>query len=183
MYANPNNTSTHRQCSKCKKIKELNNTNFYIDKSNKKWGYSSRCAECHRACSNVLIRPSTPAQIARRKVKYSERRHFRKVQYYKSKDKGEGRVCDLTLDFMKNSLESPCIYCGFPSTGLDRIDNSLGHTMKNCVPACKECNTGRMDNFTHEEMFKIGKVIREIKLARFPQLVTIDEEFFLNYAG
>jgi hypothetical protein len=73
---------------------------------------------------------------------------------------------NLTLDWVKENLIKPCIYCGFKSNGFDRKDNSIGHTIDNCVPCCTECNNGRMDNFTHEEFFIIGKAIRQIKIIR-----------------
>ena len=90
---------------------------------------------------------------------------FRKGSY-RAIDKKKGRNNDLTTDFVNESLSKPCIYCGFQSTGLDRIDNNEGHTMSNCVPCCKECNTARNDNFTHEEMKLIGLTIRKVKIKR-----------------
>jgi len=67
---------------------------------------------------------------------------------------------------MRTALASPCYYCGYPSNGVDRIDNSIGHIMTNCIPCCHTCNVARMDNFSHEEMIILGKTIREIKLKR-----------------
>lgn len=90
---------------------------------------------------------------------------FRKGSY-RSMDKKRGLNNDLTTEFVNNALNSPCTYCGFPSTGLDRINNNIGHTIANCVPCCKECNTARMDNFTHEEMKIIGQSIKQIKINR-----------------
>ena len=90
-----------------------------------------------------------------------------RVGSYRSIDAGNDRVCDLTTDwYLENMYEQTCSYCGFPSDGCDRIDNTKGHTKDNVLPCCKECNVARMDNFTSEEMQVIGKAIRQVKLSR-----------------
>lgn len=70
---------------------------------------------------------------------------------------------DLTKDFIKKCLEQKCSYCFYKPTGLDRINNNLGHLQNNCVPCCLECNTARMNNFTYEEMLVIGQAIKLVK--------------------
>lgn len=91
------------------------------------------------------------------------------VSSYKCKDKRLGlKGFDLTTNWLiENVLLKPCIYCGDTRrVGADRIDNTIGHTKKNIVPCCTECNTARNNNFTFEEMLKLGKTIAEIKAAR-----------------
>lgn len=88
---------------------------------------------------------------------------------YRHKDKimGFDRSDIDTNWFIKNILSQPCIYCGDTKrVGADRIDNSKGHTKDNIVPCCIECNTARNNFFSHEEMFKIGKAIAEVKAER-----------------
>lgn len=63
-----------------------------------------------------------------------------------------------------------CCYCGFPAYGLDRLDNTKGHIMGNCVPCCGECNLTRGRVWSHKEMIILGKTVRQIKLARQRQL-------------
>jgi hypothetical protein len=85
---------------------------------------------------------------------------------YTQIDQRKGLLNDLTKSFIKNALEQTCAYCGFESTGLDRLDNSKGHLQSNCIPCCKECNIARLNHFSYSEMLIIGKAIREVKLSR-----------------
>jgi len=90
------------------------------------------------------------------------------IASYRCSDKKKNVDCDLTIDFMVNKIfTSNCVYCGTSNNiGCDRIDNTKGHTINNVMPACYECNVIRRNEFTIEEMKKIGKVIAEIKLNR-----------------
>lgn len=81
-------------------------------------------------------------------------------------DKKKGNITNLNVEFVISKLKENCIYCEFPSTGLDRIDNHKGHTIDNCVSCCRECNLARSNNFTFEEMKIIGQSIKLIKLNR-----------------
>ena len=87
---------------------------------------------------------------------------------YKCEDKKHGREFDITREFMYDVVyNQKCTYCGdTENLGLDRIDNTKGHTLDNVVPCCYECNIARGNNFTYEEMLEIGKTIRLIKERR-----------------
>jgi len=89
-----------------------------------------------------------------------------RISRYLSYDKNKGYDTDITEEwFISNILNKPCTYCGVRDSQVmtaDRIDNSKGHLMSNCIPACRLCNTTRMDNFTVEEFKLIGPVIRSI---------------------
>ena len=88
------------------------------------------------------------------------------LKAYQRIDKKKGQNCDLDQQYLLESFNQNCVYCGYPSDGVDRISNKEGHIKSNCVPCCKECNIARMDNFTHEEMFVIGNTIRAVKDTR-----------------
>lgn len=87
---------------------------------------------------------------------------------YRCKDKKRGFITTVTKEYLENVMRNgKCVYCGDTSNiGLDRIDNNRGHEIGNVVPCCYECNCARNNNFTHEEMFVIGKAIREVKRKR-----------------
>lgn len=151
-------------CYKCKSEKELNNTNFYVSSTNT-IGFEHICKKC-RNRNRWPITDDKEVIIKFRKAfreKYSSNKTWFIVKSYKQYDKKKGYKTELSDEFISKCLSEECAYCGFPSTGLDRKDNLKGHTEENCVPCCKECNIARMNNFTHEEMFEIGKAIKKIK--------------------
>lgn len=89
------------------------------------------------------------------------------ISSYKNKDKKRGRYSDITIDFLEKAVRSKCVYCGdTKNIGLDRIDNSKGHTVDNCVPCCRICNTARNNIFSYSEMMILGKTIAAIKSSR-----------------
>ena len=90
------------------------------------------------------------------------------ISSYKHKDKiNSVSICDYTIEDMLEIMDTPCIYCGDTNRiGLDRIDNSKGHTKDNTVPCCYECNCARNNNFSFEEMKILGKTIKQIKESR-----------------
>lgn len=62
---------------------------------------------------------------------------------------------DLTMEQFKVLLDGNCFYCNCsPSqikktkdnsiyiyNGIDRVDNTMGYVLENCVSCCKECNS------------------------------------------
>lgn len=92
----------------------------------------------------------------------------RTIRGYKKQDANKFReICDFTTEEMVTVLKSECSYCKITDvTGVDRIDNKIGHIKSNCVPCCKECNIARNKNFSVDEMKEIGMAIRSVKLKR-----------------
>lgn len=85
------------------------------------------------------------------------------ISAYKCKDIKKNLICDLTTEYvLENITSKECIYCGTTENiGCDRLDNSLGHLKSNVVPCCYRCNCVRNIHFTHEQMIKIGKFLKE----------------------
>lgn len=89
-----------------------------------------------------------------------------KYKYYKRIDEKHNYSgpLDFTLqEFEERIKNSRCIYCNTDrDLGLDRIDNTKGHSISNTLPACNRCNMTRSNRFTVDEMKLIGIVLQEI---------------------
>jgi len=165
---------TQRKCTSCKIEKPITREYFYNDK-NRPLGLSYRCIECDRERKDKRTRRYSSLSQEQKDRHYDLGVKYRAtpkgkaiglLNAYKKEDKRKNREFNLIQDDILEVHKKDCIYCGFPATGFDRINNNLGHTKNNCVPCCKECNVARMNNFTHQETFLLGKTIREIKLLR-----------------
>lgn len=92
---------------------------------------------------------------------------------YKYGAKHRGHEWNLTEEQAKFLFEQPCVYCGQPPkqiskgtnhtsrrnaskhsqyvySGIDRIDNSIGYEVCNCVSCCQTCNLAKRD-MTYDE--------------------------------
>lgn len=79
-------------------------------------------------------------------------------------------------DVEKIIVNNPCTYCERPpayitltsdkglirSSGIDRINNSLGYTIENCTPCCKSCNKLK-SNFSIKKLAKLSNIDKKIK--------------------
>jgi len=73
---------------------------------------------------------------------------------YQANAQDRGLPWNLTDDDFLRLAALDCHYCGaapanatgtFIHNGLDRVDNKLGYTPNNVVPACKVCNHAKVD--------------------------------------
>lgn len=86
------------------------------------------------------------------------------LRHYTGNAKKRKLKFDLSLDNFRKLVFDKCYYCGIeprPSTfttsqenrrdkeicynGVDRIDNSIGYTISNCVTCCSVCNGAKSD--------------------------------------
>lgn len=86
---------------------------------------------------------------------------FNSLYYDYNKNATErGYSFELTPEEAEIFFQGNCSYCGVvPSqvkrhksftseyiyNGIDRVDNSLGYTLDNCVSCCEQCNRGKRD--------------------------------------
>jgi len=107
------------------------------------------CRVCRNRLSYDKIK-SNPESY-KKKVE-SNNRYYRnnpstkQIQGYKASDKRHGRENDLDIDYLRELISKGCTYCGSKDkVGLDRLDNTLGHTKNNVVPCCSRCNYLKRD--------------------------------------
>jgi ssDNA-binding Zn-finger/Zn-ribbon topoisomerase 1 len=166
----------YRVCVKCKIPKPASSDFFYRDK-NRYLGLMYRCIECDKKKIDKRTSSERRARMSehqllklkeiRKRYQVSEKgKAISLLAAYQKSDFKKGFQNDLTQNDILLAKKSTCIYCGFPASGYDRISNEKGHTKDNVVPCCRDCNTARMDNFTHEEMKIIGAAIKTVKLNR-----------------
>lgn len=162
------------ECKSCRKVKECSPENFMLtNKGKKSESVSKRCRNCdYLAGRDRHAESMSNPEFANRRREASKEwrsknRHIVALKNYVAIDKKKGFVCSLTKEDVEKIQSMPCVYCGDTERiGADRIDNSTGHTLENCVPCCADCNVARSDNFTHEEMKIIGSAIRTVKRNR-----------------
>ncbi len=102
---------------------------------------------------------------------------------YKRTAEKHGRVFLLTPEQFRSLTSSKCYFCGkypyneyklprgnggYLYNGIDRMDNTIGYVLENCVPSCMSCNYAKKD----------------LTLDQFKELIkNIYNNFFLNCGG
>lgn len=90
-----------------------------------------------------------------------------KYSHFKNNAIKRGINFDLSEEEVLLLCSSKCFYCGKDRClGIDRIDNSKGYTIDNCVPCCGCCNKMKMDlhlSFFLQQIEKIYSNIETIK--------------------
>jgi hypothetical protein len=104
---------------------------------------------------------------------------FRNYQKSASRD---NREFTIELDEFKKLIFSNCYYCGteplretkrknhngkISYNGIDRVDNSVGYILNNCVPCCTTCNLAKRDMGQTEFITWANKVHNNLK-PKFP---------------
>src|SRR3990172_197309 len=80
--------------------------------------------------------------------------------HYKNNAKKRNLRFELSMDEFIKITKSDCHYCGdepnreykekrnnggYIYNGIDRVNNSLGYILDNCVPCCEVCNKAKRD--------------------------------------
>lgn len=78
---------------------------------------------------------------------------------YSQKAKARNKSFELTLDeFISFRKGRVCSYCGLPSKGIDRVENSIGYVYSNCVPCCAKCNQMKFTDSTEDFLAHIKRI-------------------------
>ena len=158
-----------KPCSKCKQYLPL--TDF--SKDNKRWDkLRLLCKECGNE-KGKKYRESDRGKETTRKYMQSgrsrevERKYRQTIEgKYKSHRKDAKRrnyAFNLTLNQFRGIVTQTCLYCGLTSeagklNGIDRIDNTKGYELNNCVPCCTKCNRMKLDHTVDQFHAQICKI-------------------------
>jgi hypothetical protein len=152
-----------KTCNKCKVEKQKIDFQWHSTTGS----YTATCKVCdHVRKKNQRSNASEETKeksLIKGRMYYKNNPEIIIINRYNRSDRIKGLFNDLDLDYIKDSINKPCSYCGYPPTGLDRIDNNIGHYKENVIPCCMECNNARMNNFSSEEMKIIGLAIKQVK--------------------
>ena len=73
----------------------------------------------------------------------------------------------LNFEQFKSLIVQPCHYCleykEEEVNGIDRVDNSLGYTIENCVPCCEWCNIMKLDYNYHDFIEKCRRITENMR--------------------
>jgi len=100
---------------------------------------------------------------------------------YKRKARERNFEFLLTKEQFKELTQQNCFYCGikphnlgdepncngkFIYSGIDRIDNTKGYVVDNCVPCCGTCNWMKRDHTRQEFLMKIKLIYENLLRGR-----------------
>lgn len=156
----------HKTCIICNNEKDI--SQFYFHKGSNY--YLNTCINCFNKKRRDKYEQVSLGIYIERKNKRREQNKTKidqialVLQHCKTFDKKK-KFSDkiVSIEFISKALDKPCFYCDYPSTGLDRLNNNLGHSEENCIPCCKDCNIARGNRFSPDEMVIIGNAIKEVK--------------------
>ncbi len=129
------------------------------------WECSCVCGNTLRIKARNLRSGETKSCGCLRRLEYKKAAINRIYRGYKNNSKIRKVCFELDIKEFTRLTSGNCYYCGIkPSkvskiryghgnyhyNGIDRKDNSLGYTKKNCVPCCFVCNRAK-NNLEHDE--------------------------------
>jgi len=78
---------------------------------------------------------------------------------YRANAKSRGFIFNIGLEEFLKIINDNCIYCGGKGYGVDRVDNSVGYLLNNCVSCCSRCNKMKSNNTTEEFIEHCKKIV------------------------
>lgn len=169
-------------CTHCKKEKPLDQFN----KGNDKDGLGFGCVECGKKYyqkNRQRIITYTKNYIKKHKNKVimymNKYGHTIRGIYASTKSKAKKRHIIFTLnkeEFINwfNKQEKVCVYCERTEKEaikdknrhcnrltIDRKDNQKGYSSNNIVLCCHRCNTIKSNEFSYEQMLRVGEIIKK----------------------
>ena len=148
------------------------------------WECLCECGNKGIVVTHVLTRGSSKScgcykkEYPRRKLPsgVSERNHL--LRTYKKGAEARGLCFDLTVEQFTELIHQNCFYCGISPrksvkgdgldknyiyNGIDRLDNSKGYFVDNCVTCCETCNRAKRTMSVDEFIDWIDRLIKHRK--------------------
>lgn len=112
-------------------------------------------------------------------IGYGEANFNKLYDGYRRGSKYSGLYFDISKDEFRDLTLGTCFYCGsspsqeikqkgnigtYTYNGIDRIDNSVGYTINNCVPCCKICNFMKRSMSKDDFVNHVGKIYNRMRL-------------------
>lgn len=131
-----------RRCTCCKEEKPKSEFDKYKSVRYNRIIFRSRCKVC--------------LKVARNKKYKTDKGIFKS---YRNGAKRRGYNFNLEFEHFSNIINSDCFYCGTKNCrGCDRVDNTIGYSVENCVPCCRRCNEIKMTRSVDELYIHIRKM-------------------------
>ena len=132
-------TETQAECTQCKQVKLRSD---FRKNPAVKCGLESHCRDCTNAKANEHSRAKRREGSEQRRL---QRYMLCRFNDYIRRTKERGHSFALSLEQFWSVKRQPCVYCGQEpdpkkGSGIDRVDNSIGYELNNCVPCCGPCN-------------------------------------------
>lgn len=149
-----------KQCTKCKKVK---NIEYFYPKNKKKGYFHPYCKPCTREHVKKYATDENRA-------KWRARSRTLPSRYSATKRDAARRKHDFFLSMEEYATliaSNECHYCRgiLPEVrgGLDRKDTHGPYSVENCVPCCVECNRIKGCALTYEEMLFVAEALHTIR--------------------
>lgn len=134
-----------KECGNCGESKTMNSFTKDSSKPDKKRNY---CKDCERITGKARYKKTKEHMFAYRHSLMG------RMSSYKCQAKNRGYSFDLTKEEFESFWQQPCNYCGgsIATIGIDRVDNTIGYTLDNCVSCCSRCNRMKLE-ISEEEWY------------------------------
>jgi hypothetical protein len=135
--------------------------------------------------SKRLLKTTTNPKVSRTqndglstRKPYGEASFNRLVKRYRVNAKRRKLSFTLTRQQIRNLVSLPCFYCGkepsqviqepdaygpYVYTGIDRKDSAKGYTRKNCISACKDCNSAKSNMSYADWILFLHRIVKHHK--------------------
>ena len=145
------------------------------------WLCSCKCGKLILSRTGDLLRRSQRScgRGCKSNLEWGEARFNHVFDRYRRQAKQRSLAFDLTKQEARCLLEGNCYYCGSPPSniskrkysfgefvysGIDRVDNSMGYNVKNCVSCCTLCNQMKWTQSKDEFLAHIHKIKSNLEI-------------------